>query len=92
MNASSQHLYAVDEQVLVLFPLPDDDVDDRTTWHWLNAVVLAVTEDYRSGVEYQLVIEDGRVAEYDATSSDPDEPLFPVAFRDASEVQPRRTS
>jgi hypothetical protein len=83
--SESSHLYSPDDLVSVLYPLPDDDVNDRTTWHWLPGIVLEVTEF--PTIEYAVQVQDDRAAE-----PDPDEDclVFAVCFRDASEIQPRR--
>lgn len=80
-------LYATDQPVLVLYPLPDDDVNDRSSWHWLEGQVVEVTES--PTVEYAVVVQDERVMEPDPIE---DNLVYPIAFRDPTEVQARPAS
>lgn len=76
--------FSEDERVQALYPLPGDNRDDRSTWHWLPAIVLEAIDDPTQGEEYLVVIDDDRLAEVGQSG----DTTYPSAFRDRGELRP----
>jgi hypothetical protein len=78
-----------DEVVAVRFPLPGDDVRDRSTWSWAPGMILAQCGPDEWSVQVQVL----ELATLDDTGkvpaplgADPDDLYYPGCFRDASEL------
>lgn len=77
-----------DQPVYILYPLPDDNLNDRTSWHWLPGYIIVATTDPHGQPEYCAVVEDDRLEEPGPEG----QPTFPIAFRDPTEIRPREDS
>lgn len=76
-----------DSPVLVRYPL-DDPPGDRADWPWVPGHVLGHVLGQCGPDEWWVVVDgDDRLAEYDPTGEDPDGPLYPLCFRDSSELR-----
>jgi len=73
-------IYEEDTEILVLFPLPEEESGPRDNWSWLPGIVVSVCDD-----EYQILVQDERLAELEHG-----EITYPLCFRDASEIRPVR--
>jgi len=73
--------YPDETPVLVWYPPREADVHDRNAWSWLPGTIVS-----RADVdEWCVVVEVEDVGEPDP--DDPDELLYPLCFRDASELR-----
>lgn len=82
-NTSNNPAHFPDEgPVLVWYPWPGVDAHDREAWAWLPGSILKQC----GRDEWCVVVEVDDLGEPDP--DDPDQLLYPLCFRDASELQP----
>jgi hypothetical protein len=75
-----------DSTVLVWFPPPGADDNDRSTWAWLPGTILSqcAPDEWHVVVEvYELAFPDPSVPDGEA----PENLLYPACFRDSSELR-----
>jgi hypothetical protein len=70
-----------DQEVLVRYPLSAEaERGDRSEWPWLDGVIVQACGDN----EWQVVVIDERLA-----AQFQGQTVYPVCFRDSTELQPR---